>query len=145
MILFLTHTFDSIGQDVFLVLQLYDQATVIPYFISLSGDLADSWITPFYFIEAGTSSAWGYNDPVSYVYSPYSSYYPLYNYYTDVKGNGIFNLGLGYRLYLEKGINFGFSLSYKIQNVAYYNDYTEGSSKTDVMYRRINFKFGFGF
>jgi hypothetical protein len=114
----------------------YDMSAVVPYFISISGNILNHSFTPYYFLEAGTSAAWAYksSDPY-YYYSPYS----------EADGKSMINFGIGYRIYIEKNLNFGFTIGYRIQKVVYGYDYGYESAVSDITYRRILLKLGIGF
>jgi hypothetical protein len=110
---------------------LYDEASVMPFFISLSGDILKTDFTPYYFIELGTSTAWEIDN--------------YYQNYTDAQGNTMFQLGVGYKLYNDNRMNIGFSLGYKVQDVLLSNDFGSGHLTTDRSYKRLNFKISIGF
>lgn len=114
----------------------YDMSAVVPYFISFSGNLLNNSFTPFYFLEAGTSAAWTYksSDPY-YYYSPY----------TNADGKSMIHFGIGYRIYFEKELNFGFTIGYRIQNVVYGYNTVNDSAVSDITYRRIILNLCIGF
>ena len=117
----------GIGYDI------YDQVSAMPFSISLVGDILKGDITPYYFIEAGTSKSW-IND------------YPFqYQNYSDANGKKMINLGLGYRIYSESHFNLGFSIGYKIQDVSLKAQMGSGTLNTNLTYRRMGFKICLGF
>lgn len=116
----------------------FDRASVVSYFLSVRGDLFKTQITPFYFVEAGTSAAWlnGYS----------SYYYPYVSDNTDAEGKKMFSFGLGYRFYLMNTINTGISVGFKTQQVKYYSSYDMSASTiSNITYHRVNFRMEFGF
>jgi hypothetical protein len=119
----------GIGYDV------YDEVTAMPVTIVITGDLLKGNFTPFYFIEAGASKLWinDYQNPYRYAN------------YTQADGKKIVNLGLGYRMYSGSRINLGFSIGYKVQDVALKADWGSGTLNTNLSYRKLGFKICLGF
>ena len=112
----------------------YDLSAVVPYFISVSGDLVSQSFTPFYYFEAGTSAAW-----------PYKSNGYYYSQYANAEGKSMIQFGIGYRVYLNNAMNFGFSIGYRNQEVTYSTNYGIESVISNVTYRRVVFKMEIGF
>ncbi|HLF35436.1 MAG TPA: hypothetical protein VI583_14420 [Cyclobacteriaceae bacterium] len=111
--------------------EVYEMVSVMPYYISVSGDILKNKVTPHYYLQAGRSLAW---ENENYYYN-----------YSSVKGKSLFSLGFGYKVYAGDRVNIGTSVYYKLQNVELINDNGFGTYRTERKYNRIGLKIHFGF
>ena len=112
----------------------YDQYTttaVLPFFLSIRGDILDNNFTPFYFFDAGYGAAWDTREGDQEL---------------ETEGGMMLHMGIGYKMYSDNRINVMISLGYKIQDVTYeYPDWGGGMRIIDRTYKRLSFSLGIGF
>jgi hypothetical protein len=112
----------------------YDQYTttaVLPFFLSIRGDVLDNHFTPFYFFDVGYGAAWDTREADQEL---------------DTQGGKMLHMGIGYKMYSDNRINVMIALGYKIQEVTYeYPDWGGGTRVVNRTYKRLSFSLGIGF
>lgn len=112
----------------------YNTTAVLPFFLSVRGDVLQGWITPFYFIDSGYGPAWDSREDE-------------FNWEIwDVKGGFMFHAGAGLKIYGGQRLNVMVTLGYKRQKVEYSSaGWWGGTNVTDRSFNRMSFRLGIGF
>jgi len=112
----------------------YNTTAVVPFFLSVRGDILAGSITPFYFIDAGLSTAWDSMENENNWNS------------LDTEGRFMYHLGMGVKVYSGNRINIMLALGYKYQKVVYNSVIWDGSLKVDNRrFNRLSLRLGIGF
>ena len=112
----------------------YNTTAVLPIFISVRGDILAGSITPFYFIDAGFSTAWDSMESENNWNS------------LDTDGRFMYHTGMGIKIYSGNRINIMLALGYKYQKVVYNTVIWDGSRKVDNRrFNRLSLRLGIGF
>ncbi len=112
----------------------YNTTAVLPFFLSVRGDILPGWITLFYFVDAGYGPAWDSREDES-------------NWEVmDTEGGFMFHTGAGLKIYGGPRLNVVLALGYKHQEVEYSSaDWWGGTRVTDRSFNRMSFRLGIGF
>ena len=112
----------------------YNTTAVLPFFLSVRGDILPGWITIFYFADAGYGPAWDSRENES-------------NWEVmDTEGGFMFHAGAGIKIYGGERLNVMLALGYKHQKVEYSSaGWWGGTRITDRTFNRMSFRLGIGF
>ena len=109
----------------------YGTTRVIPFFLSLRGDILRQRITPYYFADIGTGSGRDNNED---------------NWTFETHAGLMYHLGMGIKLYSDASINIMLGLGYKYQYVKYdYDNPWGGIQETERKFKRMSLRIGIGF
>jgi len=110
----------------------YPEVNILPFFMSIRGDLMKHRITPFYFLDMGSGPAWDQpnQDFVS----------------QDAKGGLMYHIGGGIKVYSDSRLNVILAAGFKSQRVKFtrviWGDQQEVINRN---YKNFSFRIGIGF